>query len=858
MDKHVNDIRKALLLRDPQLYSLEILAWVADNILLTKDADVDVALQKISGKHSTVTDFERDFPSLCFALATGVGKTRLMGAAIAYLYVAKGMKNFFVLAPNLTIYNKLITDFDYKSPKYVFKGVEEFAVRRPEIIRADNYENRGEMFAHEDDIRINIFNISKITEKEKGSKKLLIKKTREVLGSSYFKKLAEQDDLVLLMDEAHRYRASAGMSAINELKPVLGIELTATPQVERGTKTVLFKNVIYDYDLSKAMRGGFVKVPRIATRADFKLEDYKGDKLEELKLDDAILVHEDVKADLKIYADSYNEELVKPFMLVIARDTDHSKDLFNRINSDDFHNGRYKGRVMKIDSKQTGAEKDENIELLLSLEKPQNDIEIVIHVNMLKEGWDVTNLYTILPLRKAKSDTLVKQSIGRGLRLPYGKPTGVDSVDCLNVIAHENFEKIIEATKKIFTACKQLNIGEIKKPRQSLDIKPNLEQIITEVSSDIEKELVPVFLEVIKEMEDVPTTQDLDNKNNAQEIVTRIRTKTQGSIDTARLRSVTKKMTEAYIQHTINIPIVKREFKDGERYTFAPFTLDISKINNLKSVAQRILLERIDSKPRHYLASGNSAIEGNPKDFIVFALREYYEISYDDHTSIVNNLVEQAIDCFYSYLVDETEVRNVAYYHSDDVAREIHAQMMQHQKSGVIGSEQYEAEGFERLLPLHVNYHADEVPRHFSNKVRKGENILGMVFIGFSKCLYTHQKFDSEPERAFAELLENEPEVLKWCKPSPRNLKIFYSNEKGYEPDFVVETDTDKWLCEVKANNKKGDLDVVAKADAAKEWCKTAREYEKKHGGKAWNYALIWDDKIKPSATFRGLLKSSG
>ncbi|MNC95119.1 Type III restriction enzyme, res subunit [compost metagenome] len=63
-----------------------------------------------------VTDFEREFPSLCFALATGVGKTRLMGAFISYLHLAHGINNFFVLAPNLTIYNKLITDFTPNTP----------------------------------------------------------------------------------------------------------------------------------------------------------------------------------------------------------------------------------------------------------------------------------------------------------------------------------------------------------------------------------------------------------------------------------------------------------------------------------------------------------------------------------------------------------------------------------------------------------------------------------------------------------------------------------------------------------------------------------------------------------------------
>src|SRR5699024_9144425 len=92
---------------------------------------------------------------------------------------------------------------------------------------------------------------------------------------------------------------------------------------------------------------------------------------------------------------------------------------------------------------QRGVEKDENIEQLLSLEKPDNKIEIVIHVNMLKEGWDVTNLYTIIPLRASASDTLTEQTIGRGLRLPYGTRTGIEEVDRLSIVHHDKYEAIV-------------------------------------------------------------------------------------------------------------------------------------------------------------------------------------------------------------------------------------------------------------------------------------------------------------------------------------------------------------------------------------------------------------------------------
>ena len=88
------------------------------------------------------------------------------------------------------------------------------------------------------------------------------------------------------------------------------------------------------------------------------------------------------------------------------------------------------------------------IERLLKVEHTDEPTEIVIHVNMLKEGWDVTNLYTIVPLRAANARILIEQSIGRGLRLPYGKRTGVTAVDRLNIVAHDKFQEIIDEANK--------------------------------------------------------------------------------------------------------------------------------------------------------------------------------------------------------------------------------------------------------------------------------------------------------------------------------------------------------------------------------------------------------------------------
>src|SRR5712671_23954 len=246
MNRQVNAIAGRLSLRAPQRRSLEILDRVTEIVPPDKDAVLESSLAVIRSEFPTVSDFEREFPSLRFALATGVGKTRLMGAFISYLHLEHGINNFFVLAPNLTIYNKLIADFTPNTPKYVFKGISEFATDAPAIITGDNYESMAStLFDALLRCKINIFNISKINSEVRGGKSPRIKRLYEYIGQSYFEYLAGLDDLVLLQDESHRYRASAGIRAINELKPILGLELTATPQVEQSSGPKPFGNVIY-------------------------------------------------------------------------------------------------------------------------------------------------------------------------------------------------------------------------------------------------------------------------------------------------------------------------------------------------------------------------------------------------------------------------------------------------------------------------------------------------------------------------------------------------------------------------------------------------------------------------------------
>lgn len=429
--------------------------------------------------YPTCTDFEREFMSLTFALATGVGKTRLMGAFIAYLYTQHNIKNYFVVAPNTTIYEKLKKDLsDNNSPKYVFRGLGCFATL-PQIITDDDYRDKT-LSLYESDIHIFIYNIDKFN--KEGAN---MRKVNELLGDSFYQYLSDLPDLVLIMDESHHYRAEKGAQALNDLHPLLGLELTATPLVGKGKTQIPFKNVVYEYPLSKAIEDGYTRTPFAVTRTDIDFFNFGDEQLDKMMLLDGIACHEHISVKLEVYADNNGVERVKPFMLVVCKDTDHAAWVEQYIKSDEFREGKYRGKTIVVHSKQTGAETEANMRLLLDVERSDNPIEIVIHVNMLKEGWDVNNLYTIIPLRTATSKILREQMVGRGLRLPYGKRTGDPDVDAVMLTAHDKFGDILAEAQRgdsIFKA------GNVIKAEEIVPEQTTYTQLSLEIDKDEELE----------------------------------------------------------------------------------------------------------------------------------------------------------------------------------------------------------------------------------------------------------------------------------------------------------------------------------------------------------------------------------
>ena len=884
-----NQIKQRLSLRLPLAEALETTAIIADHIPLHKskrNTTPQEDLETIRELYPSCTNFQRAFPSFTHNIATGVGKTRLMGAIITYLYLAKDIKNFFILAPNLTIYDKLIKDFgDPAYEKYVFNGISEFVHNRPVIITGDNYAQQGALYS-DTEIRINIFNISKFNSDNKGTKSggvtlaPKMKRLSEYLGESYWQYLSSLDDLVVLMDEAHRYHADASKKAIDELNPVMGIELTATPLDEKGNP---FRNIVYEYTLAKALADGlYVKNPTIAKRKNFDPKGKSDEEVELIKLEDAISIHQQTKTDLELYALNNNEKLVKPFVLVVCKDINHAKNVYDYINSPSFYNGQYMGKVLQIDS---STKKDEEIEqLFVSLENPENEIEIVIHVNMLKEGWDVSNLYTIVPLRAANASVLIEQTIGRGLRLPFGgKRTGEANIDKLTVIAHDNFDSVIAEAQNPNSILNRVSFVEFDE--EEVKEKTIATTSVSKVDKEIELEQAEVnkiedtkqkqtaqnqvdakkaiinVLPTLNKIPEIKKVEDFDKPEAKAIVIEKIKesfNQGQGNLFAEDIVKEAEAIYETVVSNFKKqiIEIPRMDLVQGDAHAFfEDFDLDTS-VFQFKALEEEIIRISLANQAEvETLRATSSGNYGNPINNIIVELLNFSDVDYDDNAELLNKLAKQAFSAIEASNTDEKDMKKAVFQFKKTIAERIYIQMKNHFRMVYKNYEKPNVLPFTKILPHNFSAYANNGFKDYREKITPVSHVTKYVYRGFEKACHFEYKFDSNTEKELAYILENDKTVLKWLRPASNQFHIYWdNNSKRYEPDFVVETEEAIYMIEPKSKDKMSDADVIQKADAAKTYCKYATEHNLEHGGKPWYYLLIPHDDINTSTSLNYLI----
>ena len=880
----VDYISGAMSLRKPQKESLVRLDNILSHVKLNKSNDILDSLKEVNTLYPTCTSFERNFMSMTFALATGVGKTRLMGAFIAYLYTNKDIHNFFVVAPGTTIYEKLIDDLGNPgNPKYVFKGLSCF-VNPPNIITGGDYLESN---AFESNINIYIFNIDKFN--KEGSKMRAI---NETFGESFYQKLSSLSDLVVIMDESHHYRAEQGAAAIDDLKPVMGLELTATPVVMKNTKAILFKNVVYEYPLSQSIADGYTRTPFAMARTDLEAYNFGDEQIDKLMLADGIKRHEEYKVQLATYAANNNKPLVKPFAMVVCKNTDHANWVYEYITSDEFFGGKYKNKTIVVHSKQRGAAAEASMRALLSVERTDNPIEIVIHVDKLKEGWDVNNLYTIIPLRTAASKVLREQMVGRGLRLPYGERVGDENLDSVTLTAHDKFKEIIDEAKKGDSIFKAGNVIVVKNEEENLTSTQVQQNMFEDQDSDLNSiyqctdmdknnsndVLLARFIETVNSVARDTINQygeelsRFGEKQDAQEVSKQKKSETTAKVIEQIVKD--KDLAEIYNENTnslfnfidvkvekaivnsiekfIPIPRIKITDDGVEDCKFLDFDLDVSVFRHVPTESS-IILQNLENLSDRKIISGNSINfeEYIPEREILAELRKKPEVDYESYSELIQKLINTVIH-HYEFQYKTQGMKNIVMMNKLDIARKIYEQMMQHfyVGSGLINEEVVDV--CNRNIAPHYTSRK-ELDLHDTFEAKEIGSIL---FTGIKYGVHDRAKFDSKPERDFAAILEyegNAGNVIQWLRPAPMEFNITYNRGKRYEPDFVVETKDVIYLVEIKGEDKLYDPDVIAKKERSKKYCETVTAWNTANGYKPWKHLFIPSMSVKVTSTLAAL-----
>jgi type III restriction enzyme len=664
---------------------------------------------------------------------------------------------------------------------------------------------------------------------------------------------------------------------------LLGLELTATPLVTKGTKQVPFKNVVYEYPLSKAIEDGYTRTPFAVTRTDIDFYNFGEEQLDKMMLLDGITCHENAKRKLALYAANHSTpdkplRVVKPFMLVVCKDTDHAAWVEQYVKSDEFRNGAYRNKTIVVHSKQKGAESDFNTRLLLDVESADNPVEIVIHVNMLKEGWDVNNLYTIVPLRTAASKILREQMVGRGLRLPYGERTGDRDVDAVMLTAHDKFADILAEAQKgdsIFKAGNVIKVEEIEPeeidcPQIAFGLEPDQELEAAYAKTGIQKtEQTDILLKkstklirraVTKHIQSDPshTVTPAQAKQIAKEVSQQIsQDKDLGDVYrenemplTAWMLYQTEETHRAAQAKFIPIPRIKVTDDGVEEYVFVDFDLDMAEFTHVP-IKNELLIQNLEDMQDRLRVKGDAIdFDGyNPKKVILEQLRAKPEIDYEKCSALLFKLITQLCG-HYAEQYGINGMQNIVMMYKRDIGKKIYTQMMQHfycengfLQEEVVGTRNHNLQqtySFKKRSGLYKSY---------------GEDIHSVLFEGIKKGVFETAKFDSYPELVLAQVLEGDPDVLNWLRPAPHEFNITYNRGRSYEPDFVVETEETIYLVEVKGEDKLNDPDVIAKKNRGVQYCEVASRWGKANGYKQWKYLFIPSKRVMPNSSFMQLAK---
>ena len=753
---------------------------------------------------------ESRVPFYGFEMATGTGKTLLIGATILYINTVLNIKNFLIILPSTEIYQKTLDNFNQASSKYVYSKKLN---KKINLITAENYKDRRSDFLQDADLNIFIFTIQSFFEREKKGAVLNVDKPWEsspwsINGNTVsLRDYLKNKDLVIITDEAHHYqkfRVSRGnkgsLDVIKEFIPLAVLEFTATAVSASVNEARRSQKIIYEYGLRRFIEDGYGKKIRAfgysgsidaSNSSDVTVDDLK-------KLLISFMIHlVKKKAMLPLGSDG-----IKPIVVVRARDTTHADKLWEKLRdfqSYDLINETFKELLSgpKYDITElirknvtleelegfvrrapdisfvyhSNNDKDPNIlSKIRNIEN--NEQEIIIQVKKLEEGWDLLNPYTILILHNDTSGTVktyVKQMIGRGVRLfrekrIHGDLSGLleEQQEILHVVTNRgsSFDQFIKSIREEMGLSSDTFKEETKREEIKNIIQPKFERAFSET--------VPIF--------ELRRNLSIRQQDFFEELTYDGLQFPQWVAENTRIENGYRFFTFADTEKATEIDLLQNERLDRGVHSnkLSDLTIDINEIVKFvrkmvdstpilpsSEIIKEKLVESINNLNSQKLAYYK---DGGSRGILVNGIFERIKAHLDKiiHAKFENKLSEKRESL--SSVFPDTKI--IAEYSAQNNSP---LNLKRWNEFGII-------------------------------KDVKRDDLLSKEIDGFEKSWYKYNSFDSGQEFRLAITLDSLDSVDFWIR-NRRQLSIPYGYHKYY-PDFLVKSGGIFFLIEVKGSDK--------------------------------------------------------
>ncbi len=743
-------------------------------------------------------------PFIGYEMATGSGKTMLMGATVYYLNKYHNVKNFLIVTPSSTeIYKKTIRNFTKGTNETVWNDEVPFKFN---LITGDNYKDTKDLFATDTDANIFIFNIDKF-----GTNATQTKKQWE--GSDWKDKegntislleFLSQNDLVIITDEAHHAQSRKAKQVINAFHPLAVIEFTATAVETERSQAKKNQTIVYKYDIKRFLEDKYGKKVRVLAlpgqEAKTKGKKTELSDLEKYKLLTFFLVHlvkkkalnSDVKCrDLKPIGFvkvkneiAFAEKVELYIKTVLATDTEILEVILEKAKAEDTETTNLILEMFKSDYKSDTTvllkdiDKVAQTSILLNsksdkLVKKQfddiqkNNVEIVIFIDMLNEGIDMPNIYSMVIINDTPSEfkTSVKQIVGRGVRLNKLQ-RDYDEVEDNDLLTH---------TEKLHIVCdKGASFEEVVlQIQQEFGLNDKTFAMERGAEEVIEN---PVKTEKLKGIQIPKVTIDFKRKQgaNIQNVITNYDKIIKDFLVSNSFNREIDSENKSFLKYTPNSFFTEVDLftdekvfhKLGEDQNWNYDTLEISE-KDMKEVYGRVLkeLQAIPDIPKTYTTFQEYGKLLNEVGFY------FYNLDDVDYKLAINRFKDSFTYFYIHYVENEYFELDL-----DTLDSESNTWWLQNE-----------------FKTEKIKIRTKDKNNNSRNITDKDELIAliknGYYFYGYENSAYDYDKFDSYPEKQLADyvnhLIEQEPDKTApfWLR-NERNIHFKYGTHK-YFPDFI-------------------------------------------------------------------------